>query len=278
MQYHDSMRFILLIALPLVLSVVAEAKALQLNVDIRGDKGGFDGELTVSLEGSLDKAKAKWNGAIRNTTAHRVFSATFCIKAFDDAKREIGKGACVIQFSGNDWAPGESLPFKGTDDIRLYGDKRTKVQASSFTMSASEVFDHALNVSYLNSPCPTVWAPAIRLFAENNFRPTLLDKESLTATYAYEGSGGLRETLELSLNVRRTPNPGIGSWDAFKIVAASLYLREENPGTCLATVKINFAGLGVPFGASLGSWMTVDSNFRLERKLLSPLETYFSQK
>ncbi|MCC7495897.1 MAG: PEGA domain-containing protein [Fimbriimonadaceae bacterium] len=61
------------------------------------------------------------------------------------------------------------------------------------------------------------------------------------------------------------------NWDSFRVDSASLYLREEAPGTCTAELKMAFAGFGKPmFGRY--SWYAVDSSFNLEKAILDDLE------
>ncbi|MBC7928445.1 MAG: hypothetical protein H7039_22615, partial [Bryobacteraceae bacterium] len=61
------------------------------------------------------------------------------------------------------------------------------------------------------------------------------------------------------------------TWESFRVDAASLYLRADNPGTCIAELKMSFAGFGKPMFGQYG-WHTVESNFNLEKLVLDELE------
>jgi len=204
---------------------------------------------------------------------------TLCVKAFDGADRQIKPGGneCVLTLWGTNWQPGAPLNFKGRQNIKI-NDERVPVQVAKYTIAATEVFDNAPNLRTLDVRCPLVWSSALRVFADKRFRPTVLDKESFTATYAYDGgrTDGSRES-ERMLKAYTNANTGFFSnWEGFRIDAASLYLREEEPGTCTAEVKMSFAGFGKPFMASLG-WYDVGSNFNFEKTLLDQLEAQSKQ-
>jgi hypothetical protein len=244
-------------------------------VEITHEKGSFSGQLTVSLNGSMNKAKAEWNATIRNTAPHRIFRVTFCVKAFDAADQQIKPGGneCVLTLWGSNWEPGVPLNFKGKQNIKI-GEDKTPVQVVKYTVAATEVFDHSPNIRYLDTRCPLVWSAALRVFAEKKFRPTVMDKDSFTATYAYDGGriDGYRDAKQMLKAFTNANTSFMGpTWESFRIDAASLYLREEKPGTCTAEVKMSFAGFGRPFMGTLG-WYVVESNFSFEKALLDGLE------
>src|SRR5947207_4451188 len=54
-------------------------------VQIETEKGSFQGDLTVDVSGTMEKAKLKWKGSVRNSGTRKVFRATLCVKAFDAA-------------------------------------------------------------------------------------------------------------------------------------------------------------------------------------------------
>jgi len=64
----------------------------QVAVEITHEKGSFSGQLSVALNGSMNKAKATWNASIRNTSQTKIFRVTFCVKAFDSSDQEIKPG------------------------------------------------------------------------------------------------------------------------------------------------------------------------------------------
>jgi hypothetical protein len=260
----------------LVLTVVpmwgVDTPLRQVPVEITNPIGSFSGQLAVLVKGNMYGGKAEWNGTIRNTSPNKIFQATFCVKAFDAADQQIeadGK-ACIITLSGGNWEPGESLNFKGKQSITLGHDK-IPVQVARYAVIATEVFDHSPNLRTIDASCPLVWSSALRVFADKKFRPTVMDKGSFTAAYAYDG--GRIDTGSTSfLKEYTTANTGWRvTWQSFKIESASLYLRQENPGTCTAEVKMSFAGFGEVMTGEY-KWYDVESNFKFEKNLLDELE------
>lgn len=263
--------------MPLLASFVysADTPPSIVPVEIKHEKGSFSGQLTVTLNGVMNKANAQWNGTIRNTSPHKVFRATFCVKAFDSSNQEIKPDGdeCVLRMWGNNWAPGSPLTFKGKQNIKI-SEEKTLVQVAKYTITATEVFDQAPNLRQLDVRCPLVWSSAIRVFADKRFRPTVMDKDSLTATFAYDGGriDGYGDSKQMLKSFTTASTAFMGpTWESFRIDSASLYLREEKLGTCNAEIKMSFAGYGRPFMGSLG-WYAVDSNFNFEKNLLDQLE------
>ena len=246
-------------------------------VEITHDKGSFGGQLSVSVSGSMNKAKAEWNATIRNTSSHKIFRVTFCVKAFDSADQQLKPGGneCVLTLWGSNWQPGGPLTFKGKQNIKISEDK-APVQVARYTVAATEVFDHSPNLRYLDVRCPLVWSSALRVFADKKFRPTVMDKDSFTATYAYDG-GRVDTGSTNFLKAYTTAYTGwTMTWESFRVDAASLYLRDEKPGTCTAEVKMSFAGFGKPMFGQYG-WYAVESNFTFEKTLLDELEVQAKQ-
>jgi hypothetical protein len=249
-------------------------------VEVTHEKGSFSGQLSVSLSGSMNKARTEWNATIRNTSPHKIFRVTFCVKAFDAADQQIKPGGneCVLTLWGSNWQPGAPLNFKGKQNVKL-SEAKTPIQVAKYTVAATEVFDQSPNLRNLDVRCPLVWSSALRVFADKKFRPTVMDKDSFTATYAYDG-GRISGTgsAEQMLKAYTTANTAFfgPDWESFRIDAASMYLREEKPGVCTAEVKMSFAGFGKPFMGSLG-WYAVESNFNFEKTLLDQLEAQSKQ-
>jgi hypothetical protein len=246
-------------------------------VEITHEKGSFSGDLSVSLNGSMDKARLDWNGTIRNASDHRIFRATFCVKAFDTADRQISPGGaeCLLTMWGSNWEPGATLTFKGQQTIKISGDK-TPVQVAKYTIAATEVFDHPPNLRHIDVRCPLVWSSALRVFADKKFRPTVIDRDSYTAVYAYDGGRVDTGSKNFLKAYTRAYTGWTMTWESFRVDAASLYLREEKPGTCTAEIKMSFAGFGKPMFGRYG-WYAVESNFNFEKALLDDLETRAKQ-
>ena len=242
-----------------------DPSARQVPVEIMHEQGSFNGQLSISLYGSMNKAKTEWSATLRNTSQHKIFRVTFCVKAFDDSDRQIKPGGneCVLTLWGNNWQPGASLTFKGRQNIKISDDK-VAVHVAKYTVAAIEVLDHSPNLRNLDVRCPLVWSSALRVFADKRLRPTVMDKDSFTATYAYDGG--------TSMELKRYTTTGRGMfWETFRVDSVSLYLREEKPGTCAAEFKMVFAGFGNELFES-PRWYAVESNFNFEKELMDALE------
>jgi len=249
----------------------------QVPVEITNEKGSFNGQLSVSLNGPMNKAKATWSATIRNTSETKIFRVTFCVKAFDSSDQEIKPGGneCVIRLWGSNWASGASLTFKGNQNIKI-SDEKTPVQVAKYTITAIEVFDHSPNLRTFDVRCPLVWSSALRVFADKKFRPTVLDKDSFTATYAYDGGRVDAGSMNFLKSYTTAYTGWTMTWESFRVDAASLYLREEKPGACTAEVKMSFAGFGKPMFGQFG-WYAVESNFNFEKGLMDQLEAQSKQ-
>jgi len=264
------------LALLIALGSLSGAEILKdVPVEIKHEKGSFNGKLAVAVSGSMNKAKAEWNATIRNTSPSKIFRATFCVKAFDVTNQQIAPGGneCVLTLWGSNWEPGAPLSFKGKQNIKI-NEEKTPVQVINYTIVATEVFDHSPNLRHLDVHCPVVWSAALRVFAHKKFRPTVIDKDSFTATFAYDGGridgyGDAKQMLR-AFTYANTAFMG-PTWESFRIDAASLYLHEEKQAPCVAEVKMSFAGFGKPFMGTLG-WYAVESNFTFEKTLLASLE------
>lgn len=249
----------------------ADTQIRQIPVEILHEKGSFSGQLSVSLIGSMHKSKAEWDATIRNTSPHQIFRVTLCVKAFDTADRQLRPGGneCVIMLWGSNWQAGASLHFKGKQNIKI-SEEKAPILVAKYTVVASEVFDRSPNLRDFEVRCPLVWSSALRVFADNKFRPTVLDKDSFTATYAYDG-GKIDTGSTNFLKAYTTAYTGwTMNWESFRVDNASLYLREVKQGACTAEVKMIFAGFGKPMFGQYG-WYAVESNFNFEKALLDEL-------
>ena len=99
------------------------------------------------------------------------------------------------------------------------------------------------------------------------------DSDSFTATFAYDGGridGYISRNMLKAYTSANTRFMG-PTWESFRIDSASLYLREEGPGTRTVEVKMAFAGYGQPLFGNYG-WYALDSNFNFEKALLDDLQ------
>ena len=264
----------LLINLMLVCSALAADYPPHKRISLSDAKGSFDGQLRLTLEGPRNKAKALWDAEIVNSSLHHIFRAVFCVKAIDSAGQPIRPGGdeCLLRLTGTNWAPSFALNFKGNQNVKLSEDKAA-VQLSNYQVSIEEVFDEAPNIREASAACPLVWSAAIRTFANRKFRPTVMDKESYTATFAYDGGRIDGYTSRNMLKEYTNANTRfLGPiWESFRIDAASVYLRQEKPGSCTIEVKMAFAGFGKPFLGRYG-WFALDSTFNFERAILKDVD------
>jgi hypothetical protein len=246
----------------------------QIPVQLTDDKGSFSGQLSMSLTGSLNNANVAWDATIVNTSSRKIFRVAFCVKAVDSAGQEIKPGGdeCVLRLWGTNWAPGAPLKFKGHQRVKI-SEQKVQVSVSKYTISISEIFDQPPNLRMFDTRCTIVWASAIRVFADKKFRPTVMDKDSFTATFAYDGGRIDGYTSRDMLKAYTSANTRFMGpiWESFRIDSASLYLREEGPGTCTVEVKMAFAGYGQPLFGNYG-WYALDSNFNFEKALLDDLQ------
>ena len=152
-----------------------------------------------------------------------------------DRQIKPGGNECAIVLWGTNWQPGASLTFRGKQNIKINED-RAPVQVAKYTISATEVFDSAPNLRNLTVRCPLVWSSALRVFADKKFRPAIMDKNSLTATYTYDGGriDGYGDAKQMLRSFTTANIAFMGpTWESFRVDAASLYLREEQPGRVL---------------------------------------------
>jgi hypothetical protein len=267
-----AVRTILLLSVAARSGFAGDTPFRQVFVEISNDKGSFSGQLSITLNGAMNRAKAEWNATIRNTSPNKIFRVTFCVKAFDatDQQMKPAGNECVLTLWGSNWQPGAPLTFKGKQNIKISDDK-TPVQVAKYTVTATEVFDHSPNLRTMDTRCPLVWSSALRVFADKKFRPTVMDKDSFTATYAYDG-GRIDTGSTNFLKAYTTAYTGWTMiWESFRVDNSSLYLREEKAGTCTAEVKMSFAGFGKPMFGQFG-WYAVESNFNFEKALMDELE------
>lgn len=249
-------------------------------MEITHERGSFSGQLFVSLTGSMNKAKADWNAAIRNTSPRRLFEASLCVKAFDSAGQQLKPGGneCVLVFATSNWDPGVSLNFKGKQNFKI-SDQKTPIQVARFTVTAAQVLDHLPNIRHMDVPCAAAWTAVQRAFTDKNFRPAATDNARFSASYTLEGGklegyADAKQMLDAFTNANTAfANP---VWEAFRIDTASVSLREEKPGKCTADIKMGFSGYGKPYLGSQG-WYTVESTYKLEKAILDQADSQLSK-
>jgi len=173
---------------------------------------------------------------------------------------------------GSNWESNASLNFKGKRNVKL-GDGKEPIQVAKYEIIATEILDHSPNLRNLDIRCGLVWGAALMVFADQSFRPTVMDKDSLTASFAFEGGRIDGREASRMLKTFTTANTAFlgPTWDSFRVDSASIYLREEKQGACTSEVKMSFAGFGKPFMGTYG-WFALDSNFAYEAVLLDALE------
>ena len=252
-------------------AVVAPTNSQNVPVSIDHEKGSFEGQLQIAMKGSLKKANIQWNGSIKNTSSQKVHSVTFCLKAFDadEMAIQVGDEQCILRLSGNSWATGALLNFKGKQRLQISPQSKEIVRVSRYEVSAIEVFDHAPNLRHIEVRCPLVWTSAIRAFADKKFHPKMMDKDSFTSNFDYAG-GQIEGMIESkrALKAFTTTNTGwFGPrWERFRIDTASIYLREDEPGVCTAEIKMSFSGFGEPLSEGVSELVCSGFELRLRKR------------
>ena len=120
-----------------------------------------------------------------------------------------------------------------------------------------------------------VWNPAIQTFANKDFHPKVMDKDSFTGSFDYAGglvSDARRAEQHLKSFTQANTRLFGPDWSAFRVDNASIYLREGEPGTCEAEIRMSFAGYGKPFMQRYYSWYKVESSFTFEKEVLEEIE------
>ena len=267
-------RFVL--AIVACTSFGAEKTGGDYPVEIEHEKGQFSGKLSMTAEGAANKAKITWLATIKNTSIHNVHRAEFCVTAADKHGDPIKPDGseCVLRLWSGVWAAGASLTFKGNQRVML-SDSKEPVVFSSVKVKALEIYDQPPNVRHLSARCPLLWAPAIKAFGDKKFRPLVLDKETLTATFAFDGGQDTGYSSSNSIKNYTTASTAFfgPTWQSFRVDSASLYLQDAPSGLCRAEMKVAFAGLAKPFMARDYQWYALESNLALERIVLGQLET-----
>jgi len=222
----------------------------------------------------MNKAKTDWNATIRNTSPRRIYEASLCVQAFDNAGQQLKPGGndCILVLASSNWDPGVSLNFKGKQSSKI-SEQKTPIQVSKYTVVATEVRDHLPNIRYVDQACATVWPALQQAFADKGFRPASADNSRFTASYdltggKIEGYADAKEMLNSFTNANTAfTNP---VWESFRIDAASASLRQEKPGKCTADIRMTFSGFGKPYMGSQG-WYTVESTHKLEKTILDQM-------
>ena len=245
-------------------------------ISIDHEKGSFHGNLRVTAKGPMKKVRIRWNGVIKNASPQKIHRANLCVKAFgpDGEPFQIGKYRCFFRLLGSEWEAGRTLTFKGKDQKWVAPSKK-QVQVSWYEISVSEVLDHAPNFRSIETRCALVWNPAIQAFADKDFHPRLMDKDSLTGSFEYTGGmvGASYRAGQMLRSFTQANMRFLGpQWDGFRIDNASIYLRDGEPGSCNTEVKMSFSGFGKPFMGKYYSWYKVPSNFAYEEALLDEIE------
>lgn len=261
-------------ALALLISLAANAADLpsnKINVDLKHEDASFKGELTVSVIGTFNKARTKWLGSIQNTSSEKIARVVFCISGIDSSGKVflIDKSPCLIRTWVANWEPGKSYEFKGDQRAKLSALK-DNVSFERFEISVLEMLSKPENIVDLPVRCSIVWPNAIRVLADKKFRPTVLDKETFTATFAYEGGriDGYSSSRQMLKTFTTASTALFGpSWDSFRIDSASLYLKETVQSGCVAEIKLTMAGYEKDEG-----WIALESNFTMEGQILKAIK------
>lgn len=249
---------------------------------IEHEKGSFEGELHISVKGRMRRVTTTVEGAIKNKSPHKIYRAIFCISAFDDNGMSLNRKdeACFFTLLGSWGVPGEVVHFDTKQKFQLVPKSKEVVSISKYTVEAIKVLEHAPNLRHIKVSCPLVWSSMIQVFADRNFHPKVLEKDSYIANFSYEGGQiQTEETLMHALKTYTTADTSFfgPNWAAFRIDTASVYLRNIDPGVCRAEIKMSFSASGAPMGTYDFSWFDMSSTLVFESNLLDEIERLSKQ-
>lgn len=268
-------------------TLLAFAKKMPTNsqrvpFSIEHEKGSFEGELHISVKGRMRKVTTTVEGGIRNTSPHKIYRAIFCVSAFDDQGTSLNRKdeTCFFTLVGSWGAPDQVVHLDEKEKFQLIPKSKEIVRISKYTVEAIKVLEHAPNLRHIKVSCPLVWSSAIQAFADRNFHPKVLEKDSYIANFSY--AGGQIETENALMHALKTYTTADTSffgpsWLAFRIDTASVFLRNGDPGVCIAEIKMSFAALGKPFGSDQYSWFDMNSTLALESNILDEIQRLSKQ-
>ena len=265
---------VLLLAAALAAFAVDPTGSTQVPVAINHEKGSFRGTLHISTTGPKKKANVRWNGQIQNTSEQTIYHAKFCVKAYSRHGAEQPYG-CLLRLWGDQWAGGDFRSFQGKDKVQIVAKSKDEVQIHRYEVQIEEILDRAPNLRLIEARCPLVWNPAIQAFADKDFHPKVVDKDSFTGSFDYAGglvNDAYRAKQHLQSFTRANTRLFGPKWAAFRVDNASVYLRNGEPGTCEAEIRMSYAGYGKPLMQNYYSWYKVESNFAFEKAALNEIE------
>jgi hypothetical protein len=138
------------------------------------------------------------------------------------------------------------------------------------------------NTGAFETTCSALWPTVIRVMVENDFRPTVLEKDGGVATFTHEvltwvnSKGGSRKAGDALLSQYvNLPARGFFGMNVghLRIDSASLLLTEQG-GRCNVTAKLNYSvSMASPMsnqrtGHYQYSWYTAETNYAFETRLL----------
>lgn len=264
----------LLLAGLTVASALGQTGPVRVPVSIEREEASFRGALLVSATGPEKKVSIRWEGQIQNTSDRDVFRAEFCIRGYNRPGGTQLYG-CLFRLWGSNWKAGSTLTFQGKDRIQFRAKVKDAVEIQRYAVTVEEILERPPNLRVIEARCPLVWNPAIQTFAEKDFHPKVMDKDSFTGSFDYAGglvNDARRAEQHLKSFTQANTRLFGPDWGAFRVDNASIYLRESEPGTCEAEIRMSFAGYGKPFMQRYYSWYKVESSFAFEKDVLDEIE------
>jgi hypothetical protein len=135
------------------------------------------------------------------------------------------------------------------------------------------------NKRVFENACQAVWSPAVRVMIENDFRPTVMDKDSSIATFSFEKVLDGTDADKFVLIPKYMGAKGsytqrsLMDGHPMRLESASLVFVEQS-GKCSVAVKT--AGYAVFISRSAG-WEPLESNFAFETRLLDAVGVQLKQ-
>ncbi len=141
-------------------------------------------------------------------------------------------------------------------------------------LTAASMFGQASQSATIDKPCSAVWSSMIRTAVDNKFRPTVMDKESGVATFAYDGGTvgvPFMWKSQVATQSQFVNNPKKVSWMAIRVDSAT-FTTQDVDGGCKVSAKIAYATLRRIGLSPDKQWYVAESNGAFETRLLEQIK------
>ena len=169
-----------------------------------------------------------------------------------------------------EWKSGLPASWKGSQKVAVGQDAKHEVEIPHFQVSVEEMRTDPESVEVFAQTCDRVWPVVLQAFIDEKFRPTVSDKDSLLASFEYEGGQTVAFLGTVNEVVRAFtvgPTGFFATWDRFRIDSASLLLNRQPDGGCRAEAEMSFAAFSD--GGFRKGWFKLTSNNQFEKRILN---------